>query len=681
MSNYKFEKLIIDKILNTIKDNQEYLTQSENLPQLAKLGYMYNSLWYAGRVCWGYDGILLSNVTEEPDYDDESVPDDESERLEDEYNSQFSCEDNPKYKIEMCSPIDDRIENLIYDAWGMHVTNDNGPSVEEFYQIVKLGRELTKLDLKQLKVNKTIEDWVDIKNDPKYKYKSLYGSRKSVIDNLLCTIGTGYGWNTSGFIIEEAGGADQDKAMYGDWENCVFREDIQAVVDEIMDTTEVLETVDSAFKHIDELKSKREREEREKYGSLFSKISGEIGDDDLDNFDLDTLMDEISDLLDKKSGMSDEEIKSKNKEKVEKYHPYYPISNYSSIYAIYDAETQDRLGIKSFDQSYIDASIEICKDILAHEKEEMEDHIIRECNVEFARKFLSKMGFSEYDKYLTKEIDKYQLLSDIENCLSPVVDGMNKVDASSNKLNQGEYTLYLNDTKNNSYADNNYRVKISLDGLNVPIGYSNSVEYLKGTTIYDSLKTFLSDISDIEDIASVFFYVDNGNESWETPCVQIEIKVTDYKGNIYDKDLAFNDDYLVGKGFQVGSFQIQLETSNYLLRTTKPKPLGTKHPHNAKNGELNDSGQGYFSTAKQLQILDKNFNQVANFHIDERGFNILRDDRPQEPSDLKNTILNEYIDMKASNPDYGSYGINDSKKEGKKSLNAHDFMLALKNKI
>ena len=37
----QYEERIIDTILNTIKDNQVYLTQKENLPQLAKLGYMW----------------------------------------------------------------------------------------------------------------------------------------------------------------------------------------------------------------------------------------------------------------------------------------------------------------------------------------------------------------------------------------------------------------------------------------------------------------------------------------------------------------------------------------------------------------------------------------------------------------------------------------------------------------
>lgn len=37
---FKFEEKIIDPILSIIRNNQEYLTLPENLPQLAKLGWI-----------------------------------------------------------------------------------------------------------------------------------------------------------------------------------------------------------------------------------------------------------------------------------------------------------------------------------------------------------------------------------------------------------------------------------------------------------------------------------------------------------------------------------------------------------------------------------------------------------------------------------------------------------------
>jgi len=36
-NRFKFEKEVIDPILTIIRNNQEYLTKLENLPQLAKL--------------------------------------------------------------------------------------------------------------------------------------------------------------------------------------------------------------------------------------------------------------------------------------------------------------------------------------------------------------------------------------------------------------------------------------------------------------------------------------------------------------------------------------------------------------------------------------------------------------------------------------------------------------------
>ena len=130
---YPFEEKVIDIILNTIKDNQEYLTLPENLPQLAKLGYMYNKLWYAGRVCWGYDGIIADSSKVEGEFDNPLYA---------------QCEDNPKYKIEMCEPINDEIDNLIYDAWGMHVSNfENPTSWENFKKLILEGRELSELVL------------------------------------------------------------------------------------------------------------------------------------------------------------------------------------------------------------------------------------------------------------------------------------------------------------------------------------------------------------------------------------------------------------------------------------------------------------------------------------------------------------------------------------------------------
>ena len=331
-----FEERVIDTILNTIKEHQVYLTQKENLPQLAKLGYMYNTLWYGGRVA-SYDGIIPKAEYTESDGSIYKYP---------------QCDDNPKYKIEMCDPENDEIGNYIYDAWGMHVSNGYGPGWEEFGQIVKHGRPLTDLDKKMLKQNKTFDEWVDVLTDPNYRYSSMYPDRRSVADHLLCVIGNGYGFK-NGFVIEEASGADQDVTDYGDWENAKFREDIQTVVDTIMADTEV----EAALRHVSIKKAEYEKKELEKEIKTFGipykdyikkKLSGKIG-------------------------------------KKEKKKEYYPICEYSIITMIDE----------NSDPSYIKAGIEICEEIVANPpeyKKGYNKYQKEECDrqVEFAKGFLKK---------------------------------------------------------------------------------------------------------------------------------------------------------------------------------------------------------------------------------------------------------------------------------------------------
>lgn len=297
--NLKFESRIINPILRIIKNNQEYLTKPENLPQLAKLGYMYNTLWYSGRHA-SYENII------EPNQND----------------------DNPKYKIEMCNPTSDRIENYIYDAWGMHVSNGYGPSWEEFKTIVAGGIQLTDIEIKELKPNKTFDDWEEIFTDPKYKYNSLFKDRHAVADHLLCVIGTGMGYQ-NGCIVQEASGADQDSTDYGDWKNCTFRKDIQKKVDEIMND----DGVKTIMEFVTIEKQKHESE----------KIAKEIKD----------------------FGMPYKEWLTSNEGKYilgppkQKDPTYYPISDYSIITMLDD----------NSHPSYIKAGLEICNDIIKYPPE------------------------------------------------------------------------------------------------------------------------------------------------------------------------------------------------------------------------------------------------------------------------------------------------------------------------
>ena len=348
---FPYEKKVIDPILKSIKKHQEFLTQPENLPQLAKLGFMYNFLWYAGRVCWGYGGKISDGR---------------------------ECGNNPKYKIEMCDPKTDEIEELIYDAWGMHVSNFEDPlSFDEFMQKVNGGRELSPLEKKMLKVNKTFDEWVEILTDKNYRYSSIYPDRRSVADHLLCVIGNGYGINKDGFVYAEASGADQDQALYGDWENSQLVPEIRKVIDDIIVIPEFRLTIDTYYQFVMEIKEKKKSEERERNRTFYEVLKL---NDLYDESEGDLRWDEIHrrmGILFKKSGI-DREEKSE-------YNPYYPICDYSIIWIIGSQKEREKHGIKEVHQSYINACIEICEEIILNKEAEDKE---RKGNVTFAKKFL-----------------------------------------------------------------------------------------------------------------------------------------------------------------------------------------------------------------------------------------------------------------------------------------------------
>lgn len=376
----KFEKRIIDPILKTIKKHQTYLTKPENLPQLAKLGFIYNTLWYAGRSA-SYRGVIEKN----------------------------QCDDNPKYKIEMCDPKDDIIEDYIYDAWGMHVSNEFGPNWDEFSTTVLHGKELSIVEKKMLKPNKTFDEWVEILTDPNYRYHSIYKNKREVANHLLCTIGNGYGYK-NGFVIYEASGADQDSTDYGDWQNAKFREDIQLVVDKIMADPDV----EKVIRVTEEAKKDYEKE----------KIEREIK---LHGMTVDELLNKSNELL-KKLG-----IKKDADKKEVKYHPYYPICNYSIITMLDE----------NSDPSYIKAAIEICEDILAHRDEENKS---RKGNVIFAERFLKKVNNNFVEVFEEKILTEDALKLKVQQIKSSfTVEGIPLI--KSNRFTQEQYDEMMANSK------------------------------------------------------------------------------------------------------------------------------------------------------------------------------------------------------------------------------------------
>jgi hypothetical protein len=358
--SFLFEKKVIDPILNIIKDNQKYLTKKSNLPQLAKLGFIYNHFWYGGRVCWGHRGRL---------HDKDFLEYVRKSEYKDGLYKFYSCEDNPKYKIEMCDPVSDKIEDLIYDAWGMHVDDLETPiSSDQFFKFIKEGRTLTEFELKQRKPNKTFEEWVDILTDEQYKYSSLYNDRNAILRHMFCTTGSGYKINKEGFICQTASGADEDISLYGDWENAVFREDIAKQVDEILSQPEVKQTLDEYYTFVVELKEKKQKEEDEQ-NKMFYEILESAGryNQSEGRLSWDQLHNRIDNFYIEKGIRKKEE---------KRYRKYYPISNYSMISKFN----------KNTHPSYIQAGLEVCNNILQHRDEEEKD------NIAFAEKYIKKFS-------------------------------------------------------------------------------------------------------------------------------------------------------------------------------------------------------------------------------------------------------------------------------------------------
>lgn len=643
---FKFEEKIIDPILTLIRENQEYLTQPENLPQLAKLGWMYNTLWYAGRVCWGYDGFLIDpSIIKDLKTADEGDMDEDDEN----YPYRFvSCEDNPKYKIEACEPINDEIENLIYDAWGMHVSNDlNTPTYDEFIKKLKEGRELSDLDKKMLKTNKAIDEWVEILTDKRYRYHSIYPNRRSVLNHLLCSIGNGYGLSKDGFVYSEASGADQDEASYGDWENAKFRPDIDKEVNRLLQFPELRATLNTSNKYETDLKKKEK--ERNRWIDMAKELSGIIGKGD----------EEIEKLLAKVRG------DRKEREK-ERYSTYYPISSSSIIFKIADKESQKREGIRKIDPSYINAAIEICKDILDHREEESKQSHSR--NVKMAEEILGKLGVEGF-KPKDNGFDKYELLQEIREAFYDFTDEFSGIELKTN-TNTGEdsWILYLDDTAKISHGSNNYFLRVQFNKNNsLPKGSSKSIEFLKSAPFYSGLKSAMNRLEAIEEIKFISFEYDNIKTDYISSFLIKMIVNPDYV--VTEKEQQQSDIDFIKKGFQVGNFFIILPVGDMKITARKPITLGSSHP-------MNKSGKEYFSNALQMTIYNNDFtNKLVTFQIDERGFNSCSSHHVNDKK-VNEWVFSEHESMKKSDPGYG-YG----KKEGSKCLYVHDFMLWLRDNL
>ena len=335
----KYERAVIRPILATVEKYQEFLTQPENLPQLAKLGFMFEKFWYAGRVAYGYEGRIKKGS---------------------------SCENNPKYELgDTIKYLNRKIEDLVYDAWGMHVSNDpNHLTFEEIKNLILNGKELSDFEKRLRTPNKTFDEWVAVLTDPQYQYSQLYPDRRSVADHLLCTIGNGYGYSKeTGMVFVEASGADQDQDIYGEWENAKFSPEIFAMVEKVLSTPELKLAIDAELEAVKQWEEERRKKDREEQMSwykmllpLINEKRKEAGKPEV-TID-DPLLDEI------KKKYVNELLKGNIAKRSEKtIYEYYPISNYSII-TMFNKNTHP---------SYIKAGLEICEDIIANPPKDKKD--------------------------------------------------------------------------------------------------------------------------------------------------------------------------------------------------------------------------------------------------------------------------------------------------------------------
>lgn len=368
-----FEARIINPILNAIKNNLDYLTQPENLPQLAKLGYMYNTLWYGGRISFGYNGIVKEG---------------------------YECENNPKYKLEMCDVGTDEQYNWVYDAWGMHVSNEGtGVSFEEFKAIIlnNTPKEKTEYELLQLKEFKTLDEWVEIKTHPSYPYKRLFADRKSVLDHLLCVIGNGYEYQ-NGYIVETSSGARMNIASYGEWQSATLAPRFQKLIDKVLNDPDVKLVVDNELEQTLMWQRQKATRTAEHYFRLEELIAN-VENRELD-ITLEQIIDEILDgtfydKLNERNGKFNDILADKfgkgeteSDDEEPKGRRYYPICNYSDITKI----------DKDAHPSYIAGAIEVCQEILAYPEIDLQQEHHSGNNLKFAKAFMKKRFVKDFIK-------------------------------------------------------------------------------------------------------------------------------------------------------------------------------------------------------------------------------------------------------------------------------------------
>lgn len=329
------------KILDIIREEQQYF--EENPKHLKFVIKNWLTIFHSGRVIQDVLPYAISS----------------------------QCEDNPKYALEDISD-DETYEAYVYEAWASDCYFDIDPDDEYYPVILKFTNKkfpTSKLFKLETKANKTLDEWVELKTNPHYRFNALYPSRRRVIDYLMNTIGTGYEWNKDGFI--ELRNNDCKFTGYT-YETNKIRKDIKRKLSDIYNSKWVKFFVDGHRDIVDKSRRKRYEEKLEELYrdiEVFPDMFEKYGTIDLDELtvlketNIKLFLKEMEKIEKARSKYINKQIKLMLKDegmdtkKRGRDNTWYPISDYSHIYTIPD----------NAHISYVVAAKEIIDDIRSNE--------------------------------------------------------------------------------------------------------------------------------------------------------------------------------------------------------------------------------------------------------------------------------------------------------------------------
>ncbi len=322
-----FKKQVVVRVLSIIEANEQYLCKMENLPQMAKLGYILEVLHRVYLVCYGDTGKIKK----------------------------------ARYQSSIRDLMDDsdiEMDNdKIYDGWCMHLSESMiFPSFVDFKKLIYEGKALTENEALLIKPKKTFDEWVDVLTNKEYVYHKLYPNRRQVAASLLFFDRNEYVY-CDGFI-EGAVSWENLVSDYGDWQNAVLPEKICKQITRILEMPMVAEAFEVTFEVYEKRKTEKNESEKE--------------------------TDELRKLVEKTRVLLGEEGLLEKLDEKKRERDQYPT-------IIFGAKSPITQFTQQTHSSYIEAGIEMCKFVLANKKQYSKIGYYREgMFLPFCESFLTK---------------------------------------------------------------------------------------------------------------------------------------------------------------------------------------------------------------------------------------------------------------------------------------------------